>query len=692
MVYGYAGKILRLDMKNKTTSEQELMPEEAYKWVGGSSLGIKILTQEVPTEARWDDPINKVIISGGMLTGMPGVGSGVLGLVTKGALTNGVTQSQSNGYFSAFLKLCGYDAVIIEEQSEDWVYVYIDEYGIKFENADFLMGLDTTETQHALHKKYGTNRYTMSVYCIGPAGENLSKFAMFTGDYGHVAAHNGSGAVLGMKKLKAIAVRKGKKSWPIYDRKAFMAAGRKMNTSSCAGGAGKETAEFGTLVGVPGAPDGGVMPVMNGNTTVWPAAVEFDPHKIRHNLYDVKRTPCYGCNWTHCIDIKLYDERFKDKEAFEEPEAELGMLFSGNIGNEDIPYALWLSNLVDRVGLDGNEMGWMAAWVIDCFERGYFTPEMFDNEIDLHWGDCEGVEKLINIVANRKGKMGDILAEGIKSAAERLGSPAKDQAMYVEKGNIMRGHDHRTLVMSHEYLDVNTSSSGTVEVVGGFLNATEHGIAALTMPDRKDPFMLARHNAAIAGRRVMEDSAGCCRFFTEKLDHLREAMSMATGYDYTYEEFMKAGKRAMAMARIYNINSGITYRVEKPSKKYGSRQPDGPFAATTHLGAIIEEARSNFFEFMGYDRLTGIPTPERLEQLDIREYIPFALKAFAEEYGKEYVFEKYPEYCSAYSFGEENFEVNPARVKVADFISDVSEPFVNFFDRPKPETLEEIAN
>ena len=682
MYNGYAGQLLRVDLTTKTSRAQELKAEDAYEWLGGSGFGVKIVAEEVPYDAPWDSPENKVVLAGGMLSATPGLGSGIFGLVTKGALTGGMTQSQSNGTLGAFLKLCGYDGLVIEGASDEWVYVYVDDDGVKFESADFLLGKSTNETQDLLHEKYGTNRYKMSVYCIGPAAEKLVRFSMITGDYGHVAAHNGNGAVLGSKKIKAICVRKGSKKWPIADPAGLRTASKKMNECSCAGGPGKDTADFGTIVGYPDGPKAGVLPVKNGTTTVWPQAVEFDPRKLRNNVYDIKRTPCYGCNWHHCVDIKLHDERYVDEKAFEEPEYELAALFSSGIGSDDIPAALWLAHLVDEIGVDGNEMGWLTGWCVECFERGYFTSEMFDGEIDLHWGDIDGVEKLIDIVANRRGKMGEILGEGLKRAAETIGSPAKDIAMYCEKGNIPRGHDHRTLVMSHEYLDVNTSSSGTVEVVGGFLNAAEHGISPMTMDDRKDPFMLGRHNAAIAGRRVVEDSIGCCRFFTEMLDNTRATMTAATGHDYTYDETMRSGKKIMAVARLYNICCGITHENELPSKKYGERQPDGPFGATTHLGAIVKDASEWFFEFMGYDRDTGIPTPDRLEELKAKEYIPASLAALTAAYGADWVAEKYGAYCEAYA--DQMDKASPADVEVKDNVTEF-DGFRNFLDREKPE-------
>lgn len=614
MLHGYAGSILRVNLSEKHIKVTELSKEFARQWVGGSGFGVKILFDEVTTSANWDSPDNKIIMAGGPLSKTPGIGSGTVGLVTKGAMTNGVTNSQANGYFGAYLKSCGYDCLVLEGQSDNWVYLYIDENKVEIRPANNLLGLDTTETQHAIHKENGTNRNEMSIFCIGPAGEKLVNFACIVGDYGHVIAHNGNGAVMGSKRIKAVAVRRGKKNIEYYDKTALHKAAKLMNQTAKESFAGKDTAAFGTIVGFAPASKAGVLPVKNLTTSLFPEADKFDPRIMRNNLYDIKRTPCFGCNWRHCVDIKFKDGPYKDLEEFEEPEYELMVGCGSLIGVTDPADAMVLANYIDRLGMDGNETSWIVAWCIECYKKGYFTKELLDG-LELDWGDVDSARKLIYNIAYRVG-FGDILAGGARRAAKHIGGSAHDCAVFTEKGNTPRGHDHRA--MWHEYLDVHVSSTGTIEAVGGFLDVTQHGLQPMTNP--QDWRQVARQNAGVAGRRVFEDSLGICRFMTEKIQHVIEAVNASTGFNYTLDEIMRIGKKIMNLSRIYNLLSGITVEVEIPSPRYGSAVVDGPNKGS-HPGKDLPKMRSMYFELMGWDKDSGIPLPETLEELELNDLV-----------------------------------------------------------------------
>ncbi|KYH31487.1 aldehyde ferredoxin oxidoreductase family protein [Neomoorella mulderi] len=616
MIYGYAGSLLRVNLSEKVISSFELSKDLAHEWIGGTGLGVKILFDEVAPTVKWDSSGNKVIMSAGPLSGTPGIGSGTFGLVTIGAMTGGICASQANGCFGPFLRSCGYDALILEGQSNDWVYLYIDENKVEIRPADHLLGLDTTATQDRIHEENGTNRHGMSIYCIGPAGENLVNFACLIGDYGHVAAHNGNGAVLGAKRIKAIAVKKGKKKVNFYNKEALVDAAKKMNEYAKESRAGADTAAYGTIVGFPPAPAAGVLPVKNLTTSIFPEASEFDPRKLRNNLYDIKRRPCFGCNWSHCVDIKFKEGPYKDLEEFEEAEYELMAGFGSVIGVNNPADAMVLANYVDRLGMDGNETSWVVAWCIECYEKGYFTKEDFGG-LELGWGNVESTRKLIEMIAYRRG-FGDILAGGARRAAKHVGGPAHDCAVFTEKGNTPRGHDHRSLAMWPEYLDVHVSSTGTIEVVGGFLDVTQHGLQPRTDPS--DWQQVARQNAGVAGRRVFEDSLGVCRFMTENIQYVIEAVNASTGEEYDLNKIMRIGKKIINLMRIYNLLRGITVAVERPSPRYGSPVVDGACQGV-HPGKYLPEMRSMYFELMGWDKNTGIPLPETLKELGLSDLI-----------------------------------------------------------------------
>lgn len=608
MPFAYAGSLLRINLTAKSIVSESLSRQVLHDWVGGTGLGAKIVYDEVPPSANWDAPENRLVMASGALTGTKGVGSGCFGVVTKGALTNGFATSQANGLFSAFLKFCGYDALVLEGQSPEWVYLYIDDEKVEIKSAARLLGLDTVQTQDALLEEYGLSRTQLSVACIGPAGENLVRYACIISDYGHVAAHNGVGAVLGSKKVKAIAVKRGKKKPEIFDHTALRDNALEMNRCSRESFAGKGTFEYGTNVGTAMAAKGGVLPVKNITTSIFPEVEGYTAQALRSNNEYKKRT-CWGCNWNHVGDITIKSGPFAGFTT-EEPEYEAMAEMGPNIGITDPSETIVLCDWVDRLGLDVNETGWVVAWVIECFEKGYFTAQDLDG-LELTWGNFQNVKALIENIAYKKG-CGAFLAEGIMRAATQTGGPACECANYTEKGNSIRGHDHRA--MWTELLDTCVSSTGTIEVVGGFINVKQHGLEPMSNPFSWE--QVARQNATVSGRRVFEDSLGVCRFMCEDINITVAALNGATGDHYTVEEVMKIGKRIMNLMRIYNLKCGLTAEKEKPSQRYAERPADGP-ASVACVGDVFFQMRERYYELMGWDPKTGVPLPQTLQELGL---------------------------------------------------------------------------
>ena len=208
--FGYAGKILRVDLTHGKITEET--PDETVlrKYVGGAGLGAKFLYEEVPPGLDCFDPENRIILTSGPFGGTQIPGGGTFSVSTKGVLTGGAASCQANGFWGAFLRLSGFDGVIVQGASDHLVYLYIHDGKAELRDAGHLAGKDTWETDEAIKKELGYKKREMSVAGIGPAGEKLVKFSAIVADKGHVAGHNGMGAVMGSKKLKAIAVARGK--------------------------------------------------------------------------------------------------------------------------------------------------------------------------------------------------------------------------------------------------------------------------------------------------------------------------------------------------------------------------------------------------------------------------------------------------------------------------------------------------
>ena len=217
LLYGYAGKFLRVDLTDEKITEEKLNEETLRKYVGGNGIGSKYLYDEVPAGVDWSVPGNRMIFATGPLGGTVMGGSGTISIVTKGCLTNGAVACQANGFFGAFLKSSGYDGIILKGKARRWTYLYVQDGTVELRDASHLLNRDTWETADIIRSELGRSPHQLSVAAIGPAGENLVKYACVVVDKGHVAAHGGVGAVMGSKKLKAVVAR-GSRQVPLADR------------------------------------------------------------------------------------------------------------------------------------------------------------------------------------------------------------------------------------------------------------------------------------------------------------------------------------------------------------------------------------------------------------------------------------------------------------------------------------------
>lgn len=613
--YAYAGKILRVDLTNERIWHETFTPEEWMRYLGGVGIGAKILYEEVPPEVEWDHPENRLVLATGPLAGLPVWGTGGLTVVTRGALTNGATSTQANGFFGANLKYSGYDAIVLQGQAKRWVYLHISDDVVELRDASHLLGKDTWETQDVLQQEYGLSGHQLSVYSIGPAGENLVRFAAIQGDYGHVASKNGCGAVMGKKKLKAVAIVRGTKGLRVADPRGLYQVADEIAYELRTDPSTRSLYEYGTLPGVVNLMRLGALPIKNYTTSLPPEDVDissWEAPSLREG-FDHRGHQCSACGMHHCHMQIITSGPYKGKMV-DEPEYEGWSGAGWTIGCTDRNAVSWLNTQTDRACVDVNEFGWLVGWVMECQEKGYITKEQLG--LEIRWGDVEAANKLLEMICHRRG-MGDLLAEGVKRAAETLGGPAAECAIYTLKGATPRGHDHRA--RWEEMLDTCTGSAGTLET-GPPVRPTEFGLPARINPF--DPDQVPKQVGGLLGRRHFEDSLGACIFTTRTwVETLCRALNAATGWNYTREEAMRFGRRTAALLRAFNLRCGIGPELEKPSPRYGSVPTNGP-AAGTAIEPHWEHILDVWYETVGYDRKTGRPLPEVLRQLELEHLIP----------------------------------------------------------------------
>ncbi len=612
-LYGSTGKLLRVDLSQGQIWEETLTEATLRKYLGGNCLGAKYLYDEVDPKSQWSDPENRLFVGSGPLGGTRVAGSGAICFVTKGALTNGATSSQANGFFGTFLKFSGFDAIIFQGAATDWKYLYIHDGTAELRDARHLKGKDTWETEDSIKVELGYSERSMSVLGIGPAGENLVRFACVVGDRGHIVGHNGVGAVMGSKKLKALAVARGKGRVEVADSEQLSALAKQLVESARNAG-GLDYFHWGTSRAISVAEAAGWLPVKNYNTDIFPEhAIFVGPH-IR-SVFETKPLPCWACPTHHCQLMKVTEGPYAGYSG-EEPEYEQWAAWGSQIYQKDPGAVVMLSNEVDRLGMDCNEGGWVVGWVMECYEKGILTKKDLDG-LEMTWGNAEATLALMKNIAYRRG-YGNILAEGVKHAAEQIGGEAVNWAIYTGKRNTPRGHDHRGRWV--EMLDTCVSNTSTLETGPGFLpDLTIYGL-----PKKYDIFSPQDVSTVVAktkGSLQFVDSLVVCAFITRlDLPLLGQAVKAATGWDIDFQEALNVGRRAVNLMRLFNIKAGLTPDLEWPSTRYGSIPVDGPCQGRGIM-PYWEQMLDNYYQLMGWDRKTGLPLPGTLSQLGLEHLI-----------------------------------------------------------------------
>ena len=596
---GYIGKTLRINLTDGKVSEDVYSEDFLRKYLGGTALGVKLLYDEVPRDIEFDDPMNMYFVGTGPLSGSVVGGSGTISVVTKGALTGGATSCQANGLFAAYLKFSGFDNIVLTGKTPKWSYILIKDGVAELKDASQLLGLDTYEVTDKLMEIHAVKNRGASVLSIGPAGENKVRWAGTFVDHGHSASHNGTGAVLGSKKIKAIMVFRGKAKLEVHDRAALQKVSQEIF----------EDVEYfrGTIGGVANMWKGqsAALPVKNYSTYEWGIPDErvddYSEPSLREN-YQISRVPCWGCRLLHSTMFEIKDGPFKCK--VDEPEYEQMAAWGPVVGITDVEASMMLSGLTDRLGVDNNEAGWVVGWVMEGLEKGWLTEEQVG--FKTSWGDAKGVEKILRMTASREG-FGDLLAEGIKRVSIKLGGEAAEAAIYTMKGNSPRGHDHRHRWA--EMFDTCVSGTSTIETHMSVMNPEAQG--------PENPINVSNEVARTKGLMQLEDSALVCRFNT-RMNHKRlaAAISAATGWDMSPDEAWDIGRRAVNLMRAYNLQTGLTSDHDRPSLRYGSTPVDGPSQGIS-IQPHFDEMLKNYYEKMGWDSVTGVPTKETLETLGI---------------------------------------------------------------------------
>jgi len=610
---GFTGKILRVDLYSGKV-HVETLPEEVLKsWIGGRGLGVYLLLKEVNPKVCPLSPENKLIMLTGPVTGTGYPFSGRWCSVTKSPLTNTVHDSHSGGKWGPELKFAGFDAIIVEGASEKPVWLWIHDGKAELRDAKHLWGKDVHTTTdiiiEELKSETGDDAKKVKVACIGPAGENLVKFAAIMNDKNRAAGRGGHGAVLGSKKLKAIAVRGTMKPKPADEAKYREAVIKAMDKIKKSPVTSESLPTYGTAVLVNIINAHGIFPTRNFQTGVFPGAEKISGEKLAETLLvkeKVVEEACWGCP----VACARYSKVEKSPWSGEGggPEYETIWAFGAQCGVDDLKAISKANYLCNELGLDTISTGHVIGTFLELVEKGKIPEELLRG-LKAEWGSPETIVEMTWRIAYRSG-IGDDLAEGAEKLAKKYGAP--ELAMTV-RGQELPAYDPRG-AQGHG-LAYATSNRGGCHLRAYIISPEVIGVPQLV--DRfstKGKAKLVTHFQNIF---AVVDSMVICKFSTFAIwaEEFAEALTAITGWKYTAEDVEKVGERIWNAERAFNIlafGDGKDYDT-LPKRLLEEPMPEGPAKGyTVKLSEMLDE----YYSIRKWK--DGRPTREKLEELGLK--------------------------------------------------------------------------
>lgn len=597
---GWIGTILRVNLTEGTIKKEALDMEAAKKFLGCRGLGVYYYTKEVEPGVDALGPKNNLIFATGALTGTMGTSTGRYEVVTRAPLTGTMAASNSGGYWGPELKYAGYDMIILEGQSEKPVYLDIYNGRVALKDASDLWGLDVPKTTAAILAKSDPDT---KIACIGPAGENQALMAAIMNDEHRAAGRSGVGAVMGSKKLKAIAVR-GTNGVKIGDKDKFLKAvrdSRKLLFDNGVTSAGLPT--YGTNVLVNILNSVGSHPTRNFRESYFETADKIGGESLTAERLH-RNKACASCV-IGCGRVAWSEGKFAGEG--EGPEYETAWSFGSDCGIDDLDLVNKANFMCNELGLDTITMGATIAAAMELYEMGVLTQEITGCE--LKFGNSDAVVALVEATAYRKG-FGNELAEGSYRLADKYGHV--EVSMTCKKQE-MPAYDPRGI--QGIGLNYATSNRGGCHVRGYTISPE-----VLGLPEKLDQQSIKEKPIWVKAFQDLTsavDSAGMCLFTTFALGApaIAAQISGATGVEYTPEDIAAVGERVYNMERMYNINVGFTKADDTlPDRMLHEPIPSGPMKG--HVSRL-DEMLPEYYAARGWDE-NGVPTEAKLQELGLK--------------------------------------------------------------------------
>jgi aldehyde:ferredoxin oxidoreductase len=599
MPNGYMGKVLEIDLTSKQISTSDLDMKIAEKFVGGRGIGAKYLWDRVKNPGLDpQSPENPLMFWTGPLTGTAIPGPSRVTVCTKAANTSPaasqyphsstVAWSCMGGMLAPEIKFAGYDGIIITGRSDKPVYIVIDDGKVEIKDAGHLWGQSTNDTDILLRKELGPLFRTAY---IGPAGENLVKYAAILSESSRAAGRSGVGCVMGSKKLKAIAVR-GSNSVPVANNEEVMKVRAEMFKALRSWNGYDQWRRWGTGAMLIASSQAGTQATKNFREGTY-EQVDKIGAPISEQEFWVKHRACFQCP-LHCMKIgQVTSGPYKGTIA-EGPEYETGTLHGSNCLVTDLAGMMKSIELADDLGFDSISVANVIAFVMELYEKGIVTSSDLDG-IEAKWGNVEAMLALQQKIVKREG-VGDILAEGVKKAAAKFGKEAEKYAIHI-KGQELAAWN---IPANHGFAIVyGTSNRGACHQVGPTVEEQQ--------------------------RRTMCDTVVICRFLYYGIGTalFQKALNAVTGWQLDDAAFFRVADRIWNIEKVFNSREGFRRVDDYVPKRFTTEA----FTVGPKKGAILppekqEQILDEYYTKRGWDVKTSLPGEAKLKELGLDDLVP----------------------------------------------------------------------
>ncbi len=633
MPFGYNGKILRVDLTTKKMKVEE--PSEVFyrTYLGGGGLASYYLLKELPRGVDPLGPDNMLIFSASVITGAPMAGMCRFTVAAKSPLTGGYGEAEAGGFWGPELKFSGYDAVIIKGKAAKPIYLWIHDGQVELRPAEKIWGLETGPAQENIREEL--NEKMARIALIGPAGENLVRFACIVNELKHANGRTGLGAVMGSKNLKAIAVR-GKNKLDVNDLEKFLDMSKTITDLVGQWGPNKNLRNLGTANMVMPLNAAGILPTRNFHTGFFDKADKISGEKMAETILKGGEG-CYACAVRCKRAVEILTGQYATSVKYGGPEygtiASLGSLLL----IDDLGAIAKGNELCNRYALDTISTGVAIAFAMECYENGLLTKALTEG-VDFKFGNAEAMLKAIEWIAFRKEGLGTLLADGVKAAAAKIGQGAEKFALHI-KGQEIPMHDPRGKTGLGLGYAVSPTGADHLEAPHdtpfGQPGAMMGRIAPLGLlepvPPRDLTAQKVRNYIYLHFIWSMYNSLGICNFAAPPVwgmpfNQFVEAIKAITGWETSLWELLKAGERTVTMARVFNVREGFGRKDDVLPDRLFEPLEGGALQGKGIDRKEFEEALTLYYEAMGWDPKDGVPTRGKLAELNL---------SWLEEFGKE---------------------------------------------------------